>query len=425
MKYICYFLIYAFEQFVSFSYFNGLFKRKQNNKNLFLLYLLSFTVQFSLYFLNMPILNLVSFFIMNLIIVCVGYKSNIKQILFSVILLEALMISSELVVIHAISAILNTEILSYTSNNAILLFETLTTKTLYFLVVYITTILFAVKNSNQKQWDISYLLLFLPVVSITIFVFFTYLDFSIKLPNRMISAFLPVSFSLLFANIIVFLVHEKMKANLEEKQNEKINEEYYSDLQKQYDTSNILVHDIKKHLYTIRDLAVENNDKAIAGYIDSIYESNEIKSIKNYSSNKLVNVIARRYAQLCTENKIDFYCDIRDIDFSFISNSEITAILDNLLENAFEASLNAKRKCIELKIDIINENFVLINTVNYCQTAPEFFNSYPISTKKNKTLHGIGIKSIEKTVNKNGGNTSYKYDDKKMKFEVSVILKIN
>ncbi len=425
MKYICYFLVYAFEQFVSFSYFNGIFKRKQNNKNLFLIYVASFAVQFSLYFLNIPILNLISFFIMNLVIVSVGYKSNPKQILFSVILLEALMISSELAVIHTTSAILNTEILSYNSSNAILLFETLTTKTLYFLVVYIITMLFARRNGIQRQRDISYLLLFLPVASITIFVFFTYLDFSIKLPNKIILAFLPVSFSLLFANIIVFLVHEKMKSNLEEKQNEKINEEYYSDLQKQYDISNILVHDIKKHLYTIRDLAVESNDEAITRYVDSIYESNEIKLIKNYSSNKLVNVIARRYAQLCFENKIDFYCDIRDIDFSFISDSEITAILDNLLENAFEASLNAEKRCVELKIDIINENFVLINTVNYCRTAPEFFNSHPISTKKNKTLHGIGIKSIEKTVNKNGGNTSYKYDDEKMKFEVSVILKIN
>ena len=75
-----------------------------------------------------------------------------------------------------------------------------------------------------------------------------------------------------------------------------------------------------------------DNSKAIE-YIDSIYDGYDIKQIKKYSNNKLINVIVSRYAQLCYNNNIEFSADIRDVNFSFIKDSEITALFDNLFEN--------------------------------------------------------------------------------------------
>ena len=74
-----------------------------------------------------------------------------------------------------------------------------------------------------------------------------------------------------------------------EKQKTEINQEYYAELERQYDLSNILIHDIKKHLGVVRTYLSENEtDKAIL-YIDSVYESNEIQTLKQFSKNKLIN----------------------------------------------------------------------------------------------------------------------------------------
>lgn len=56
-----------------------------------------------------------------------------------------------------------------------------------------------------------------------------------------------------------------------------------------------------------------------------------------------MNVIVSRYAQLCNDNNINLIVDIRNIDFSFITDSDLTALLDNLLENAYEAAKSSEK----------------------------------------------------------------------------------
>lgn len=96
-----------------------------------------------------------------------------------------------------------------------------------------------------------------------------------------------------------------------EKQKLHINEEYYIELEKQYDSSNILIHDIKKCLGNIKGLLLQNDNSKAIEYIDSIYDGYDIKQIKKYSNNKLINVIVSRYAQLCYNNNIEFSADNR------------------------------------------------------------------------------------------------------------------
>ena len=126
----------------------------------------------------------------------------------------------------------------------------------------------------------------------------------------------------MYSNIVVFLVHEDvLKTQYEntalklQKQKSEIDTEYYSILQNQYENSNILIHDIKRHLLSIKELSNEKDFESINKYIDSLYEDYQIKYLKKYSDNKLINAIINRYVSACKDKEIDFYCDIRDIDF--------------------------------------------------------------------------------------------------------------
>ena len=128
--------------------------------------------------------------------------------------------------------------------------------------------------------------------------------------------------------------------------------------------------------------------------------------------------------RLCYESNIDFFADIRNIDFSFIKDSEITALFDNLFENAFEAAQKSFEKFLKIEIDYKNENYIFIKISNSTSNKPYFQKGLPITTKENKKHHGIGTKSISRIVKKHNGNLEYNYIENKNIFVTSILLKV-
>jgi sensor histidine kinase regulating citrate/malate metabolism len=271
----------------------------------------------------------------------------------------------------------------------------------------------------------------LPITSISTALIFNYIIAKTNLSHNIYVAFSIISFVLLFSNVFVFLIHEKiiqtLRQNAEyqlEIQKTEINQEYYCELERQYETSNILIHDIKKHLTVIKSLAEDEDLIGIKKYIDSVYEGNNVKSLKQFSNNKLINVIISRYYNLCNQNNISLSVDIRNIDFSFISDSDLTALLNNLLENSYEAARESKHKVIDVTISKKNEQFISFYIINSCDTLPQRDGHMFSTSKEDKAHHGFGIKSIIRVANKYYGRADFKYDNTNKKFISSVLLKV-
>ena len=425
---ICYIFIFVFEQFVSFIYFNGKFNRKGKSATILIGYTISFAVQYGVSLISIPYLNLLTFLISNIIVVYMCFSANFKQTVFNVLLLEGIMISTELVIMYFFTTLLNIKLLG--NNELVIFLETAASKTLYFLISFLIS-KHSTKESFSYRKDYSLLLFVLPIASIVIIVGFTYLSFHLPIDRTTNFLFTILSIILLLTNLIVIYVHEKtiriLISNTElqlEQQKEKINQEYYANLEKQYDASNILIHDIKKCLMNIKELSKEADAKEITEYIDSIYNGYNIKELKQYSKNKLVNVIVSRYANLCHKANINFLVDIRNVDFHFITDSDLTALLDNLLENAYEAAKSSTEKQIDLHIDYRNENFLLIDLHNTSDHQPKLIGKELVTTKQDSGVHGIGLKSISRIVKRYSGNMNYKYDADSKIFHTSIVLKL-
>lgn len=429
MNTICYLLTFAFEQFISYQYFNNKFKKKRKWQTIFTAYVLSFTFQFAISLFWIPYLNLISFFISNVIIGIVCFDTNLKQIILNTFLLEAIMIATEIVAMYAFTTVLGIDLTECKNNDLILFLETMTTKAFYFLVTFMISV-FSKKETKIIK-DYSIFLFILPAVSIITIVSFTHLSFTLEITKATNILFTSISIVLLISNIIVFVVHEKIVDTLTEnaefqleKQKEKINEEYYKELEKQYNSSSILIHDIKRILSNVKELSLSKNNASIPQYVDSVYRGYEINSIKKYSENRLINIIINRYSNLCKDENIDFRTDVRDIDFSFISDSDLTALLDNLLENAYEASKTSSKKEIDFTIDYRNEKYIIIKINNYSETPPKIKGNTIVTSKMNKALHGIGTKSIARIVKRYNGNIEYDYSEDEHIFSATIFLKI-
>lgn len=112
------------------------------------------------------------------------------------------------------------------------------------------------------------------------------------------------------------------------------------------------------------------------------------------------------------------------MDFHFITDCDLTALLDNLLENAYEAAKSSTRKQMDLRIDYRNENFLWIDLQNSSDQKPKAKGNILITTKPEVGVHGIGLKSISRIVRRYSGNMNYQYDEGSKIFHTSIMLKL-
>lgn len=142
----------------------------------------------------------------------------------------------------------------------------------------------------------------------------------------------------------------------------------------------------------------------------------------NYCNNPLLNLITYRYSEICKLENIQFKVNIQNAKLSFMCDPDITALFDNLLENAVEASKQTAKKFISFSIDIRNMNFLVISVTNSSNNRPLTANGNMITSKPDSNTHGIGIKSIRRIVKKYDGNIEMTYDDSEKTFTTKIVF---
>ncbi|MCH5202192.1 MAG: GHKL domain-containing protein [Oscillospiraceae bacterium] len=432
MTTLCYILTYTIEVLISYIYLESKFVSKFHKKyQIILTYALSFALQFAVNFLEIPYFNLVAFVACVFFIALLFYNAGFVQAVSNSILLTAVMLVSELTIYYLSRFIFGTDVDLYLKNEYILIIQTISIKLLYFLIVYLIIKISSKDRESAFKFTKGTFLFILPVSSILVLFGIVRITEIYTTDSYFYAIFIAAAILLLYSNIIVFGVYESiLKTQIENtelqllNQKSEIDTNYYAMLQNQYENSNILIHDIKHHLLSIKELSTQKDCIGINNYIDNLYGEYQIKYLQNYSSNKLINAIINRYAMICNDLDIKLFTDIRDIDFSFISDNNLTSILDNILENAVEASKGSSEKRIELTIRQTNLNFVAIKIWNYSGKAPNIKNGKLVTTKDNHNIHGFGIKSIERIARQYSGNVNYSFEDDNMKFSLTIILKI-
>lgn len=192
----------------------------------------------------------------------------------------------------------------------------------------------------------------------------------------------------------------------------------YRDLLEKYEQSQGITHDVKRHLKTLSGLISPKDSKA-ERYLYEFVE--EIESFKPQfkSDNEILDVIINHKILQSELKKIEFGIDYDDVDLSFISDMDITIILANILDNAFEAveSLEDHQRKVRLVISSISGLVLIHVTNNYSQINCEPGGRF-VSTKKNHS--GIGLKNVQKTVEKYNG--IYGIEIKGNKFIVKITI---
>ena len=182
---------------------------------------------------------------------------------------------------------------------------------------------------------------------------------------------------------------------------------------------------MKKHLQSIAALNEQNAPDKVNAYIQQLLLSSDLKETAHVCDNELLNAIMARYKRQCDDMAITFTTDIRSGVLNFMSDSDLTSLFCNLLDNATEAACKVPNSYIEVNIcKRENTPFVLITVVNSCRINPFLNNNEKlVSTKRDKHAHGFGMKSIQNVCKKYNGDIQMYYSDDSLTFHTVITIR--
>lgn len=218
----------------------------------------------------------------------------------------------------------------------------------------------------------------------------------------------------------VFFMGKKSQKKEMAKQKAESTEEYYEMLRQQNEKNKVLIHDINKHLSIIKNMS-DSRGTEIADYINSITKDFDVGKPIDYCNNSQLNLIIERYKALCEQNGISLGVDVRASNVGFMSKPDITALFDNLLENAVEASKRSEKKFIDLIVHTRRRNFQVIIVDNSADDVPRIDKNM-IKTTKPGSLHGMGLISIHRIAEKYDGRVFLSYEEENHTFHATIVI---
>lgn len=225
---------------------------------------------------------------------------------------------------------------------------------------------------------------------------------------------------LIYLNFLVFHYFESYDKQIRLAALEKIiekEEENYQRLAASYNEIRDIRHDLKDQLEVLNHLIENKNYEEAQNHMHRLYHTTENVVSVCYTGNLAVDSIINLKGAYARNHDIRFKTKIKvkQIDFDTIG---LCRILGNILDNAVEACerIDEGEKYIfcmiyqiEKKLMIEVDNTSLKVDVNHLSTS-----------KENKLIHGIGIRSIKQMAQNMNGHVSYHYEDGI--FSIKVVL---
>lgn len=234
-----------------------------------------------------------------------------------------------------------------------------------------------------------------------------------------------ICFLTIVSDVIIVYYDMKIRRTLTEsarlqlsEQNSRLLSDYYKSVQDNNEQRRIMIHDYKKH-FTALQLLINGKqyDKA-EKYIGKQLGELEAMSPIRICDNEMLNAILTRYKNICNENHVKLYIDIRSRVFSGFSDNDLTSLFANLLDNAIAAAKDTGNAFIDIAAEGVEDtDNIRLLVSNSCKEAPD------LEKSKNRTDgHGVGLVSIQKIIRKYNGRMDMYFKEEDSSFHTIILM---
>lgn len=417
--------MYIFEALLLWYYANSLFEEKKNKAISIIASVTVNAILMTVYQFKIVYLNGIMLFVLYFLFFILLYHSGVKSAIFHALVFIIVMFATE-VLVMGIGTIFFKDFNAMDNDMNAYLYVICLSKLLHSIIIVALSKLFAFRR-NKEPYNRYYWLLFLmPISSVLMVLAFRYLAYDVKLTPFVSALWVVASILTIFSNILVFVIYEYSNKNTKElyeikaiARQEEQDRKYYDIVEQSNNEMRVFVHDIKNHLSYLQGL---DSADEIHNYIDSLGKDIDKSYYAGVSKNKTLDLIIGKYLKLCEANGIRFSVDVKTSNLSYIEPKDLSTLLNNLLDNSFEAATGTGNAFIEFVIFSRNDSYDGLMVRNSCKAAPRTKSGQLVTTKRDKTMHGIGITSIKKVLKKYNAMLDWKYDEDNQIFETDIVI---
>lgn len=218
----------------------------------------------------------------------------------------------------------------------------------------------------------------------------------------------------LFEESVVRKREEEKKRQLE------ISNVQYHNISNEIEKMKRVRHDMRHHLRTIHDMAGNNRTEEIKTYIETLVEISGEYSSREYCGNMVINGLLQYYDGIAKSYGIESSINAK-CEEVFIADTDLTVLIGNSMENAINACRKAEKHLEKSKIYVdigVIGSALMIQIKNSC-TGVHPSGKYKLGNDfvpaaaflSNNKKGGIGLRSIENTVERYSGEALFKYDE--------------
>lgn len=411
------------DAYIVFDYFDAFYQRKVSQLRFYIGVLSYMVLMMISSYISVPNIHSVIAVIMIVSLGLLLYRGAIRSIIISLAIYLLLMLACEAIVYFSVNLLTTVSIVE--------LQETIVNNIPF--LVYAKIVQFVLFKSIQQMKRTSQSRLmakdFLSLISISVISLYTMLFLLVRdsLGRQYvdISNFL-ISIGLLVANLIIFNLFLKStkyaKIEMEQSlilQNMESSEKRYEEVVAIQNQIRNMWHDINNHISAVKGMIALNDEEA-ERYIGELEQKMREYATHTAFGNTVLDTVIYTKTAKARELGIEISSSL-DMDKNIkIDPIDLCTIFSNALDNAIEACMEIKegRKFIYIKA-VQRERILFIKIINSSLDRVKKGDGFQ-TTKKEKKLHGIGLKSIQNAVENYAGNMQTEYKDGI--FELSIML---
>ena len=203
-------------------------------------------------------------------------------------------------------------------------------------------------------------------------------------------------------------------------QTDRLMEKNYQTLHQDLQENAKRIHDFHHHLQAILGLAEQAGDQKTEEYVQPLLDVS-YRDVRMCScGNDIIDAVINCSAAEAARSKIDFQYNVElSSSLSQIAPIDLCAILGNQVENALDSCKKIPdSQCRFIQVSIRqNKGFVVIQVINSAYRNPFTADGRLVTNKEDPEFHGLGLKSIQDTVDKYNGYLTNSYENHQFQSE--------
>ena len=224
-----------------------------------------------------------------------------------------------------------------------------------------------------------------------------------------------LSMIILFAVMVFYLKRqyemEKIISQLEKDKNALLERDYQT-LSDTYAASAKRFHDFHNHIDVLHHYLSTGSTGEAISYLEDLRSPMREAMQTVWTGEEAVDYLLNSKLSIATSRQIRVSTNIEFPRHTNLRSVDLVAILGNLLDNALDAAGSAEDslRFINLTIRRIND-MLIVKVENGCSAAPISADGSLQTTKKDKSLHGWGLRSARTAAGNYDGTIETEYND--------------